>query len=255
MFGGPIKKNKLFFFADWERTMRRQAASAFRTVPTAALRKRRLQRYRHHDLRSAYRQRRRHRAHAVSRQHDPIEPHRSGRGVHGGSDSGAQPAASSRTTTSRSAATRSPATTSMPRSTTIPTEQAADFRALQHFSHAGLRSALAGRGGRRCDERRPAGDRARADPEHRHRRNLHRVAARAAGWRVRLHAAASVGAERGHRQELRPGRAEDSGHQRHRSAAGRLPAIHVQYVFEPRQSERLEPVPVPRQPVRHQLAT
>lgn len=36
--GGPIKKNKLFFFADWERTIRREFRSAFRTVPSAGLR-------------------------------------------------------------------------------------------------------------------------------------------------------------------------------------------------------------------------
>lgn len=38
MGGGHIIKNKLFYFADWERTLRRQAASALRTVATPAMR-------------------------------------------------------------------------------------------------------------------------------------------------------------------------------------------------------------------------
>lgn len=37
-FGGPILKNKLFFFGSWDRLVRRRNASAFRTVPNAALR-------------------------------------------------------------------------------------------------------------------------------------------------------------------------------------------------------------------------
>ena len=36
-FGGPVRKNRLFFFGSWERTARRQNASAFRTVPTEAM--------------------------------------------------------------------------------------------------------------------------------------------------------------------------------------------------------------------------
>jgi hypothetical protein len=39
MIGGPIVKNKLFFFSDWERTTRRRAVTALRTVPTAAMRR------------------------------------------------------------------------------------------------------------------------------------------------------------------------------------------------------------------------
>jgi hypothetical protein len=37
--GGPIKKNKLFFFTDWERTVRREFRSAFRTVPDEYVRR------------------------------------------------------------------------------------------------------------------------------------------------------------------------------------------------------------------------
>ncbi len=37
--GGPIRKNKLFYFADWERTLKRQAASGTESVPLEAMRK------------------------------------------------------------------------------------------------------------------------------------------------------------------------------------------------------------------------
>jgi hypothetical protein len=38
MIGGPIVRNKLFFFTDWERTTRRRAVTALRTLPTEAMR-------------------------------------------------------------------------------------------------------------------------------------------------------------------------------------------------------------------------
>jgi hypothetical protein len=37
--GGPIRRNKLFFFGNWERTVRREFRSAFRTIPFEALRR------------------------------------------------------------------------------------------------------------------------------------------------------------------------------------------------------------------------
>ena len=36
--GGPIRRNKLFFFGSWEGTYNRQTGASFATVPTAAIR-------------------------------------------------------------------------------------------------------------------------------------------------------------------------------------------------------------------------
>lgn len=36
--GGPIKRNKLFYFASWEDSLNRQTGTTFQTVPTAAMR-------------------------------------------------------------------------------------------------------------------------------------------------------------------------------------------------------------------------
>ena len=53
-FGGPIRQNKLFFFGNWERTTRRQSASAFRTHSERRAAQRRLLRHGRADLRSRH---------------------------------------------------------------------------------------------------------------------------------------------------------------------------------------------------------
>ena len=72
--GGPIKKNKLFYFLSYDGTRQRQASPGFYTVPTARSAGRRFQRVSHRHLRPEHGQRRRHRAHAVCRQHHSDEP-------------------------------------------------------------------------------------------------------------------------------------------------------------------------------------
>ena len=200
------------------------AASALRTVPTAALRAGRLQRHRHDRLRSG----------------DRRMPNGTGR----------TPFPNNTIPAERidPAAAYMPNLIPQPNQTVFPNNylavgelrvharqrrlqdqlqphgQAADFRPLQLLAHAVLRSALARRGGRRRHQRRPTGTRAPgADAEHRHRRNLHRLAAPCC-WTASsaIRGCACRRRERRPRQELRAGRPEDSGHQRHGPAAGRL---------------------------------
>ncbi len=81
--GGPIQKNSLFFFGSYEGFFDRSTTQIFYDVPTAAMRNGDFSGALSRpaaaaDLRSADRQRRRHRPLAVRRQRDPGEPHQPG---------------------------------------------------------------------------------------------------------------------------------------------------------------------------------
>ena len=75
--GGPIKKNKLFYFVSYEGTYVRQSTSLFSEVPTAAMKTGDSLRVPHPDLRSHDRQCQRHRPHGLRRQHHSRLAHRS----------------------------------------------------------------------------------------------------------------------------------------------------------------------------------
>ena len=73
-FGGPIKKNKLFVFGDYQGTRRRTGGSGVTTVPTAAERNGDFSALGRTDLRSEHRQLGRKRPHPVPQQPDPSQP-------------------------------------------------------------------------------------------------------------------------------------------------------------------------------------
>ena len=82
-FGGPIMKNKLFFFGDYIRTNDDLGRVNRYVVPTEAMRARRLQRVQRADLRSAHRRSGdRREPHAVPEQPDSDQPHQPDRAAH-----------------------------------------------------------------------------------------------------------------------------------------------------------------------------
>ena len=90
--GGPIRKNKLFYFVSWEGMKERSNFTKLATVPTDAAARRKFQRPERQPLRSGHRQSGRHRTHAVRRQHHSRESAEPDHSPDAGADSGAESA-------------------------------------------------------------------------------------------------------------------------------------------------------------------
>ena len=73
--GGPIRHDTLFFFGDYQHIRDNAGRTTRAVIPPSAYRTGKFQRLTDEDLRSPDRQRRRHRAHAVSQQHHPGRSH------------------------------------------------------------------------------------------------------------------------------------------------------------------------------------
>ena len=243
-FGGPIRQNKLFFFGNWERTTRRQSASAFRTIPSDALR--------NGDFSGT-----------GALIYDPAtgSPDGTGRQLFPNNripadriDPAARqmiqllPAPNLAAFPNNYFAT---GTYEFDRDNLDfkvnynPGAHASVFARYSDLAERSLRSAVARGGRRRRAGRRAAGPRAGPDPERGGRRHLHHFPERARRRERRLHAAGARGREHRHRQELRARRARHSRHQRPGSPAGRLSALRHHRLLVDRESQRLQSVPVP----------
>ena len=80
--GGPIIKDKLFFFTDYQRTVDNLGSLRRVVIPPTQWRNGDFSSCLDEDLRPGHRQRRRHGSHAVPRQHHPGEPHQPGGAEH-----------------------------------------------------------------------------------------------------------------------------------------------------------------------------